>query len=425
MKEYDCVVIGAGPGGYVAAIRAGQLGLSTACVEKSALGGTCLNTGCIPTKAMLAASDLAAEVREARERGVSAGEVSLDMGSLQAHKRKVVKTLQGGIAGLLKKNKVETVQGAARLADRHTVEVTQASGEKLTLAAKNIIVATGSKPARPSAFPFGEKVLTSDEALELEKLPGSIVIVGGGIIGAEFACFFRDAGSEVTVVEMLDRLVSVLDEDVSRELARVFKKRGIRVETGARIEKLAAGKTDVTAEIAGGKKMSAEIALVAVGRALVTRGIGLEEAGVEIDEKGAIRTDEHLRTTIPNIYAIGDANGRWQLAHAASRQGVIAAENAAGREKRWSDRAVPSCVYTRPEIGMVGLTEAQAREKHAEVLAHKYPMRALGRAIASGAPDGFVKVIAAGKHREVVGVHIVGARATELVSECALAIEMR
>ena len=426
MSDYDCVVIGSGPGGYVAAIRAAQLGLSTACVEKDeAPGGTCLNRGCIPTKTLLAASDLMAELSRAEVMGVTAADAKLDMRVLQARKQKIVKALQAGVAGLLKKNKVTHVTGFARLADRHTVKIVSQGNETTVLKAANVIIATGSAPARPAMFPFGKRVMTSDEILEIEELPQSVLVIGGGIIGSEFACFFSDAGCDVTVVEMLDRLVSVLDEDVSKELLRTFKKRKMGLHLSTRIEKLEVSDEGVRAHMSDGKTVDAEMALVAVGRTLVTREMGLEEAGIEVDDKGAIRTDDHLRTTVSNVYAVGDVNGRWQLAHAASHQGIIAAENIAGRERRWSDRVVPSCVYTHPEIGTLGLTEAAAKERYSEISTRKYPFASLGRAMAANASDGFVKLVSAGKKKEIVGIHIVGARATDLITQGVLGMELQ
>ena len=423
VKQYDVVVIGAGPGGYVAAIRASQLGKSVACVEKDALGGTCLNRGCIPTKTFLATSDLAAMIREGDALGISVSDMEIDMAAVQSRKNKVVTGLRTGVAGLLKKNKVTQITGTAKLVDRHTVEVASDQGTE-TLKAADIVLATGSSTARPKMFPFGDKVMTSDEVLALDSLPKHILIVGGGIIGVEFACFFSDMGCDVTIVEMLDRLVSVLDKDISKELANAFKKRKIKLHLSTRIEKLEAGKKGVKADMGKAGSVEADIALVAVGRALVTAGLGLEDVGVKLDDRGAIVTNDSLQTSVPNVYAIGDVNGRWQLAHSASHQGIIAAENIAGRQRRWSDRVNPSCVYTRPEIGTLGLTEAEAKEKHGDVVVHKYPFRALGKAHASNEAEGFVKLVADKSSLEILGVHIIGARATDLITQSVIGMDL-
>jgi len=424
MKEYDVLVIGSGPGGYVAAIRAAQLGLSVACVEKDALGGTCLNRGCIPTKTLLATSDLVAAIAHSAQLGVTVDGVSADMKAIQTRKNKVVATLQSGIAALFKKNNVEKIEGVAKLLDRHRVQVASAGGAQ-TVHAKNIILATGSKVARPAAFPFGDKILTSDEVLDLTMLPGSILIVGGGIIGVEFACFFRDMGCEVTIVEMLDRLVSVLDVDIAKELERAFKKRKIKLHLGTKIGKLQETTGGVAADIGGNDKIVADLALVAVGRALVTGEVGLDAVGVKLNDSGAVATNEFLQTSVPNIYAIGDVNGRWQLAHSASHQGIVAAENIAGKQRRWSDRVNPSCVYTRPEIATLGMTEAQAAETLAEIATFKYPLRSLGKAQASNELEGFVKMIVDKKTNEVVGLHIIGARATDIITAGVLGMDLQ
>lgn len=424
MKEYDVLVIGSGPGGYVAAIRAAQLGLSVACVEKGSLGGTCLNRGCIPTKTMLASSDLLAAIAEGAQLGVTVQGASADMEAIQNRKNKVVATLQQGIVALFKKNKVEKIAGVARLLDRHQVRITSDDGDE-TVRAKDIILATGSKVARPSVFPFGERILTSDEVLNLTALPESILIVGGGIIGVEFACFFRDMGCAVTIVEMLDRLVSVLDADIAKELERAFKKRKIKLHLSTRIEKLEETKSGVCADIGADKAITADLALVAVGRTLVTDDIGLDDVGIKLGDNGVIATNEFLQTSVPNIYAIGDVNGRWQLAHSASHQGIVAAENIAGKQRRWSDRVNPSCVYTRPEIGTLGMTEAQAAEAVGEIAVFKYPLRSLGKAQASNELEGFVKMIVEKSTNEVVGLHIIGARATDMIAAGVLGMDLQ
>lgn len=426
-RDYDLIILGAGPGGYVAGIRAGQLGLRVAVVEKDPkLGGTCLLRGCIPTKALLHTASLLDEIREAGGLGIEVGEPSLDMGRAQSRKQEVVDSNVKGIEFLFKKNKVERLRGWGRLAGANRVEVEGDDGTK-TYSAKNVLIATGSVPREiPVIATDGERVLDSDHVLELQRVPKSLAILGAGAVGTEFASIFRAFGSEVTVIEMLDRALPMEDEEVSKELTRQFKKRGIAVWTGTRLTGAEAGDGGVKLSFEGKKEtLEAEVLLVAVGRKPVTEGIGLDTVGIAT-EKGYIPTDELMRTSADGVYAIGDAvtAGPW-LAHKASAEGILAVEHIAGHDTRpLTYERVPSVVYTDPEVGSVGLTEAEARERGYDVAVGKFPFTALAKAKIEGKTGGFVKIVRDTKYDEILGVHIVGAHATDLIAEACVAISV-
>jgi len=422
MARYDLVVIGSGPGGYVAALRASQLGLKAAVVERDALGGVCLNRGCIPTKALCHSAELFAAIRHADAVGIHASDVSLDFAAMMANKDAVVRKLNSGVAFLLKRAKVDVVGGTGRLAGRRQVAVALSDGGETTLEADRIIVATGSEPARPGYIPFDSpRVMTSDEALGLAELPESVFILGGGYIGCEFASIFAQLGSRVTVVEMLDGLLPLMDPDVGTAIAKAFKKLRIKVHTGTKMESLDATDAGVTATLEGGKTVEASYALICVGRRMLSDGLGLDEVGVEVED-GAIVIDEHCETSVAGIYAIGDVTGKMQLAHVASAQGIVAAECAAGQDSTIDYRCVPAAVFTNPEVGNVGLTEPEAAEAGHQVKTAVFPLQALGRAIALGETAGFAKVVADERTGEVLGVHLVGPHASDVIAEGALAI---
>ncbi len=445
-NEYDVVVIGAGTGGYVAAIRAAQLGLTVAVVEKQkTLGGTCLIWGCIPTKALLEHAHALKVAQSAKEwglTGIDGAAVSIDMAAVHARKDKMIAGLTGGIEMLFKKNKIDWIKGAARLAGGLNVEVTLADGGKQALAAKKeIIVATGSTPRSvPGIDVDRKKIIFSDEAIHLPSVPKSIAIMGSGAVGVEFASIFKSYGSDVTVIELLPRLVPGEDEAVSAELERVFKKKGIKVLTGSKVTAAKAGAKGVDIEVQGAdpstgsgqgqkaQKLSYDLLLVATGRGPVTEGLGADQLGITM-ERGYVVVDAMFKTSVPGISAIGDVitmgGPHYQLAHVSSMEGIILAERIAGHAVQPINYDhVPRCTYTEPEIGSVGLTEAQAKAQGHEVRVGSFPFRALARARMAGEVDGFVKIVAEKKYDEILGVHIIGPRATELVAEAVMALRM-
>jgi dihydrolipoamide dehydrogenase len=442
-REFDVVVIGAGTGGYVAAIRAAQLGLQVAVVEKQkALGGTCLIWGCIPTKALLEHAHALKMVQAAKEWGITIGPstgagqpaaIGIDMAHVHARKDRIVNGLTKGVEFLFKKNKIEWIKGAARLAGNGGVEVFE--GETQTLhARRDIIVATGSSPRSvPGISIDRNRIITSDEAIHLKEVPKSIAIMGSGAVGVEFASIFRRFGSDVTILELLPRLVPVEDEAVSAELEKAFRKRGITAHTGAKVTSAAASAdgVDVEATLADGKTQTlhADYLLVATGRGPVTTGLEAERIGIRM-EKGYIVVDGQYRTTVPGISAIGDVitlgkPGHPQLAHVSSAEGILAAERIAGQDVRpLNYDHVPGCTYCDPEIGSVGLTEREAKARGYDVRIGTFPFGVLGRAKMAGETEGFVKIVADKKYDEVLGIHMIGLRSTELVAEATLALRL-
>lgn len=426
--QFDLCVIGAGPGGYVAAIRAAQHGLRVGLVERDEVGGVCLNRGCIPSKAMLRSAGLVQEAQHAASLGIRIENVRVDYSGVLRFRDKVVKQLTSGVTTLLQSQGVTIVKGEARLLARDRVEVRR-NGEHQEIAARSIIIATGSRPA-PLPIPGaqGRNVIDSDGALALTEVPRSMLIVGGGPIGVEWADIFASFGAQVTVVELLPSLIPLEDADMGRLLERVFTRRGIKVMTGARITAIEDGPDgDKRATIINqeGREeiVSAEYVLIGVGRRPNSENLGLESVGVA-SERGFIKVDDHLRTNVPGIYAIGDVIGGYLLAHVASREGEVAADNIAGHDARMEYKVVPACVYTHPEVASVGLTEAKAREQGYSVKVGKFPFTASGRALTAGQTDGMVKIVADAQYGEILGVHIIGHGASELIPEAALAMKL-
>jgi dihydrolipoamide dehydrogenase len=435
-NEYDVVVIGSGTGGYVAAIRAAQLGLKTACVERApVLGGTCLNWGCIPTKALLEHAHSLKVAQDWKEWGLTLGEaaIGLDMNQVQARKDKIVKGLTSGVEFLFKKNKIDWIKGSGRLAGKGTVEVTD--GDKQTIAVKKeIIVATGSQPRSVPGIEIDRKrIISSDEAIGLKAVPKSIVIMGSGAVGVEFASIFRRFGSDVTIIQLLLRHFHAEDETASAELERSFRKQGDQGADATKVTSAKAGanSVEIEAQMSDGKsgKLTVEYLLVATGRGPVTNGLGAEEAGLRL-ERGFVHVDAQFRTSVPGVSAIGDVitfdqPGHAQLAHLSSAEGIALAERIAGQEFRAINYdQVPGCTYCDPEIGSVGLTEAEARARGFDVRIGTFKFSALGRARIAGETEGFVKIVAEKKYDEILGVHMIGLRSTELVAEATLALRL-
>jgi dihydrolipoamide dehydrogenase len=429
MEPVDVCIIGAGPGGYVAALRAAQLGLKVALVERDALGGVCLNRGCIPTKAMLRTAELLTAFQHAADWGIHAENVRLDYPAAVRRRDSVVRGLRQGVAGLLKSQGVQVLDGIGRLAALDRVEVA-ANGSTETVEARNVIVATGSKPAMPPlpGADNAELVITSDDALALTEVPRSMVVIGGGAVGAEWADIFHAFGCQVTLLEMLPTLLPAEDEEIGKLLARIFTRRGIGVLTGARVLAIEAadeGGAVVRYVNAEGQETTAagERVLMAVGRAPLTADLGLEALGVQLD-RGWLPVDDALQTNIAGVYAIGDVTRHQLLAHVASHQGVVAVEGIAGQQRRMNYNQVPACTFTHPEVASVGLTEAAARTAGHDVKVGRFPFAALGRAQTYGDTEGQVKIVTDAKYGEILGVHIIGAAASDLIAEATLAIHL-
>lgn len=429
MKSYDVIVIGSGPGGYVAAIRAAHLGLKTALIERDKrLGGTCGLRGCIPTKSMLHSADLLKELRHAKDFGILAGEVSFDFGGVQKAKDKIVAKSAAGVEYLMKSNKIDVVAGHGRLKDTTTVEVTSEAGKEL-LHGKFIVLATGSVPRRvPSLQVDGKHIVSSDEILELKEPPKSLIVLGAGAVGLEFASVYASFGTKVTVVEMLDAVLPIEDADVSKEFERLFKKRGIVCHTGTKLEKVEIKNGAVVATLASKSKSFSETAdmlLVAVGRAPVTGDLGLDRVGLHADKAGFLEVDPYMRTQVPTIYAIGDIVRTPMLAHIASAEAFVAIDHLAGKTAHPLNYLhTPSCTYSDPEVGSIGLTEAAAKERGYTVKIGKYPFSAVPKARILGNGDGFVKIVADAQYDEILGVHIIGPHATDLIAEAGVALRL-
>lgn len=421
---YDLIVIGTGPGGYVAAIRAAQLGLRTAVVEKDELGGTCLNWGCIPTKAWIVSAHLLEQIRHAKDFGIEVGEPRVRWDWLLERKDRVVRQLTGGVQALLQGRGVAIVRGTARLVSPQRVAVTAADGTVTELDSRHVLIATGADAWLPPGFALdGTRVITSREALSLPAQPKRVAVLGGGVIGCEFAGFFAALGTKVSIVEMLPRLVAVEDEEISQTLERELKKKRIDVYTGTKIEDRRDGPEGaITLTLAGGRTIEVDTVLVATGRKPYTEGLGAGGLGIALGPRGGVKVDERLQTTVPGCYAIGDVTDRKQLAHYASAQGKAAVEIIAGHPAQTDWNAVPAATFTDPEIGSVGLTEREARAQGRALKVGRFPLRAHGRNIADMETAGFVKLISDASTGQLLGAHIIGARASEIIHECSLAI---
>ena len=418
MEKYDAVVIGGGPGGYVCAIRLGILGKKTAIIEKRDFGGTCLNRGCIPTKTLLHSGDMYSELAGMKKLGIKIGEYSFDYSKIAKRKDKVVKQLRSGVENLLKGHGVEIIRGEAKLLDAHTIAV---GDDKIE--AENIVLAMGSAPAAipvPGAELPG--VLNSDGVMELTECPKSVVIVGGGVIGIEFATLFNGLGSKVTIIEMVPSILFGMDKDVSETMAELLRGKGVEIYTDAKLKEIKEGMTCIFEK--DGEELSAEgdVVIIAAGRKPQTKDMGLETAGVAMNRRGFVEVDDEMHTNIPNIYAIGDITGKIQLAHVATAQGIATAHNIAGEHKKMAYNAVPSCIYSNPEIACVGLSEAKAIEEGYQVKTGKFGVSGNGRSLAINSPDGFAKIVADEKTGKILGCHIVSACATEMIGEVTLAI---
>lgn len=427
METFDIVVIGAGPGGYPAAIRAAQLGASVAIVEREQVGGTCLNWGCIPTKALIAAADTFARIKHAEVFGITVKGASVDYAVMIGHKNKVVSQLQGGIKQLLTANGVKQFAGVASFKDRNTITIAGAgagcvAAEPQTLSARKVIIATGSTSVMPGFLPKHERVVESRGFLDLTRLPATMLVLGGGFIGCELACMAAMLGVKVTIVELLEDILLLLDPDLRREVrAHMEKSLGIRVLTGKALEKVAANDKGVTGNF-DDEVLKADLLLSAIGRKPVTDGLKLENAGVKVTERGFIEADDYCRTNVATIFAIGDVTGKIQLAHYATAQGIAAAENAVSQKPHKHDTIVPNVIFTSPEVGTVGLSEADAKKQGRAVKVGKFRFAGLGKAQAVGETIGFVKWIADAATGQLLGAAAVGPHATELISEATTAI---
>jgi len=432
MSQFDVTVIGSGPGGYVAAIRCAQLGFKTALIEKYAtLGGTCLNVGCIPSKALLDSSEHFENAKHNfANHGIIIGEPKADIARMVARKNEVVEMTTKGINFLMDKNKVTVFEGLGSFESATKIKISKKDGSSESIDSKYTIIATGSKP---SNLPFitldKERIITSTEALNLKEIPKHLVVIGGGVIGLELGSVYLRLGSEVTVVEFMDKIIPTMDGALSKELTKVLKKQGMKfmLSTGVQSVERNGDSVKVTAKDKKGEEVSVEgdYVLVSVGRKPYTEGLGLENAGVDLDERGRVKVNEHLQTNVANIYAIGDVVKGAMLAHKAEEEGVFVAETLAGQKPHINYNLIPGVVYTWPEVAGVGKTEEQLKEEGAAYKVGSFPMRALGRSRASGDIDGLIKVLADEKTDEILGVHMIGARAADMIAEAVIAMEFR
>jgi dihydrolipoamide dehydrogenase len=424
VEEYDLVIIGAGPAGYVAGLRAAQRGLKTVVVEKDYVGGVCLNRGCIPTKTLLESARHLNAIKMAGEFGIKVGNFEIDAVKIWQRKNQVVENLRRGIDYLFKARAVNFLKGRAKLTGKNLVEVKTGSGIS-NLEAKNIILATGSSPFELPGIKFDhERILSSDDILDLNRIPKSLIIVGGGVIGCEFASLFSSLGTKITIVELLKNLLPQEDPEISKTLETNFKKKGIKVMTDTKLESIAPSENGIEANFSESTKIESDLILICVGRKPNTENLGLKKVEVEAEVKGGwIKVDDYLRTNLPNIYAIGDVTGKILLAHVASHQGEITAENILGSNKVIDYSCVPNCIFTFPEIASVGINETRAKELGLDYGTGKFPFRALGKSHTAGEVEGFVKLLIDKHNDTILGAHIIGPQAVGLIAELSLAMK--
>jgi len=419
------VILGGGPGGYVAAIRAAQRGADVTCVEKDMVGGTCLNRGCIPTKALLGSVDALHKAREGDEFGFKVeGEIKPDFARMYERKDDVARKMREGVEGLFKRHKIKLVRGHGRIVAEGKVEVETKDGKE-TLEYDKLIIATGSEPAQLPFFDFNQPtVLDSTDALRLTELPETLLIIGAGVIGCEFAGIFSELGTKITMVEMMPQVLPLEDKRLAKQFQSIFKKRGIDIRLKTRVEGIAEyGENYITANVEGGEQITAEKMLVSIGRTPNSKDIGLEVLGIETDQRGYIMVNEKLETGAANVYCVGDVNGGIQLAHVASHEGLAAVENCMGGDVKRDLRAVPSCIYTMPEIASIGLTEDQAKDEGFKPITGSFRMAGLGKALAIGEDQGYIQIVADEETDRVLGANMMGAHVTDLIHEIGLAIE--
>ncbi|MCK4284421.1 MAG: dihydrolipoyl dehydrogenase, partial [Candidatus Brocadiae bacterium] len=423
--DFDVAVIGSGPGGYVAGIRAAQLGAKACVIERAELGGVCTNVGCIPTKALWHSARLMLQIGRAGEYGVDVASHELNYPAVAARRDRIVQRLRGGVKALLASNGVELIRAAASFGDPHSLHL-EGEGVGRDLTARNVIVAAGSRPLELNEAPFDhEVVMDSADAVSADELPPSILIVGGGYIGIEFACIYSAFGVEVTVVEAMDRILPGMDEDCARQVARTLKKSGVAVLAGTRLEAIRKDDGGVRATLSDGKEVAAHRTLVCVGRRPDLGGLAIEKAGLQPGDGRQLPVNAHMQTAQPHIYAVGDVVGGPMLAHVASREGIVAASHASGTLTAAMDyRVVPACIFAFPEIATVGMSESRAAETVEDVVVKKFPFRALGKAHVMGQTGGFVKMVADARTGELLGVHICSAQASALLGEAALALRL-
>lgn len=420
-KKFDIIVIGGGPGGYPAAIKAAQNGKSVALIETLELGGTCLNRGCIPSKTLISNAEVLKKIKTAEEFGISVGEVSFDYEKMIKRKNEVVNDVRKSLEGLIASNKITLFRGFGKFTSPHTVKII--GPDSAEIFGDKIIIATGSEPRAIPTFPFDyEFIHDSTSLLNLTKLPKRIAIIGGGIIGCEFASLFAAFDVKVSVIEMMPRILPMESPNVSDFLTKAFQKQGIDIETGALVIGIERKGTGITVELAGGKSIEADIALVAVGRQLNTSNIGLEKAGVRVEENGIIPVNDKMETNVPGIYAVGDIASKWWLAHVASHQGLVAAENASGKSAQMHYNAIPSVIFTHPEIGTVGYSLEQALNEGFQATVGAFPFHALGKSQATIQTEGFAQIVIDKKTGQILGAQVVGHDASTLVAEMAVAI---